>query len=426
MALNVNGTNAAETLVGDTETKIINGFGGDDTLRGGAGNDRLDGGDGIDTADYSKASRGLIANLDRGTGLVPIYGALNKPKIMPLGDSITKGVHPIDPTPGAYRIQLWKNFSADGLRVDFVGSESNGPNSLGDKDHEGHGGWRIDDIAGLVDGGLIDTHKPDIVLLMLGTNDIGNSSLNEMYADLSNLIDKISQHSPNTQILVSSIAPSDPSMHGKKADWTEEFNALIPGFIFDKVAQGKKVGFVNAGGSLSLEDLVSDGFHPNAQGYNKIGNAWYDALVKRDTLSSIENVTGTAFNDALLGNAGANVLEGGPGNDILRGGGGADTFVYRQITKDGHDTIIDFSIDDRFSISAAGFGGGLVAGTGLSPTAFVSASAPVAIGTSANFLYNTATGRLSFDVDGSGSNSAFTMATLAGAPSLDASQFSIV
>ena len=106
------------------------------------------------------------------------------------------------------------------------------------------------------------------------------------------------------------------------------------------------MGFVNAGGSLSLEDLVSDGFHPNAQSYNKIGNAWYDALVERNTLSSIENVTGTAFNDALLGNAGANVLEGGPGNDILRGGGGADTFVYRQITKDGHDTIIDFSIGD--------------------------------------------------------------------------------
>jgi Ca2+-binding RTX toxin-like protein len=424
MALNVNGTNTAETLVGDTENNIINGFGGDDTLRGGTGNDTLDGGDGIDTADYSKASRGIIANLDKGTGLAPIYGALNKPKIMPLGDSITKGVSPIDPTPGAYRIQLWKNFSADGLRVDFVGSESNGPNSLGDKDHEGHGGWKIDQITGLVDGGLLNTHKPDIVLLMIGTNDTGKSSLNEMYADLSNLIDKISEQSPNTRILVSSVAPRPPS--ASLANKTNEFNALIPNLVEEKVAQGKKVGFVNAGGSLRPEDLVSDTVHPSAKGYNKIGDAWYDALVERDTLSGIENVTGTAFNDALLGNAGANVLEGGPGNDILRGGGGGDTFVYRQITKDGHDTIIDFSIDDRFSISAAGFGGGLVAGTGLSTTAFVSGSAPVAIGTSANFLYNSSTGTLDFDVDGSGSNLAFKLATLARAPSLDASQFSIV
>jgi Ca2+-binding RTX toxin-like protein len=423
MALNINGTNTAETLVGDTENNIINGFGGDDTLRGGTGNDRLDGGDGIDTADYSKASRGIIAKLDAETALTPIYGALNKPRIMPLGDSITKGKHAVDPTPGAYRIQLWSNFVADGLRIDFVGSESNGPSSLGDKDNEGHPGWRIDDIAGLVDGGLLNTYKPEVVLLMIGTNDIRNS-LNEMYADLSNLIDKISQHSPNTQILVSSVAPRDPS--DKFANKTKESNALIPGLVEDKVAQGKKVDFVKAGGSLNSKDLVSDGFHPNAQGYNKIGNAWYDALVERDTLSGIENVTGTAFNDALLGNAGANVLEGGPGNDILRGGGGADTFVYKRITKDGHDTIIDFSIDDRFSISAAGFGGGLVAGTGLSTTAFVSGSTPVAIGTSGNFLYNTSTGRLSFDVDGSGSNSAFTMARLAGAPSLDASQFSIV
>jgi len=32
---------------------------------------------------------------------------------------------------------------ADGLKVDFVGSLSNGPASLGDKDHEGHRGFRM-------------------------------------------------------------------------------------------------------------------------------------------------------------------------------------------------------------------------------------------------------------------------------------------
>ena len=43
-----------------------------------------------------------------------------------------------------------------------------------------------------------------------------------------------------------------------------------------------------------------------------------------DTLSNIQNLTGSAFNDTLTGDAGANTLAGGDGNDTLQGLGGAD------------------------------------------------------------------------------------------------------
>jgi aryl-phospho-beta-D-glucosidase BglC (GH1 family) len=43
-----------------------------------------------------------------------------------------------------------------------------------------------------------------------------------------------------------------------------------------------------------------------------------------DRLSNIENVTGSAFNDALSGDWMANVLVGGSGDDVLQGRGGAD------------------------------------------------------------------------------------------------------
>jgi len=174
---------------------------------------------------------------------------------------------------------------------------------------------------------------------------------------------------------------------------------------------------------------VSDGVHPNAKGYNKMGNRWYNALDERDTLISIENITGTNFKDRLTGDAGANTIAGGGGSDRLEGGGGADTFMYLSPTEGG-DRIIDFSVDDRFQISASGFGGGLEAGIGLSTTAsatgvFLSGETPNSIGTSANFLYNTSNGVLSFDGDGSGPNSLLTLATLAGVPSLNAEQFYI-
>jgi Ca2+-binding RTX toxin-like protein len=44
-----------------------------------------------------------------------------------------------------------------------------------------------------------------------------------------------------------------------------------------------------------------------------------------DTLTSMENLTGSQFADTLTGNASANFLSGGGGNDVLKGGGGNDT-----------------------------------------------------------------------------------------------------
>lgn len=414
----INGTNAAEVLRGDAKNNTIKGYGGNDTLKGGRGND---------TVDYAQADRGIVANLALGTVVSPLYGTSTKLKVMPLGDSITAGKHRVDPTLGAYRNQLWADFSADNLSLDFVGSQSNGPNSLGDRNHEGHPGWRINRINDLFTGGELDTYQPDVVLLEIGTNDTRTRSLDQMDADLGNLIDTITAHFPNTQLLVSSITPIDASVQGNtRAEKAKDFNRLIPNIVQH---QGKKVDFVDVGGSLSVDDLVSDGVHPNTKGYNKLGDAWYNALVERDTLTGIENVTGTAYKDTLVGDAGANVLTGRGSKDILTGGAGRDTFVYKA-ADEGMDRITDFSVDDRFKFSARGFGGGLVVGSTLSTTeavtgVFVSSEKPTAIGTSANFLYSTDTGILSFDQDGTGALLALNIAKLTNAPSLSSSQIFI-
>ncbi|WP_434735567.1 calcium-binding protein [Candidatus Accumulibacter propinquus] len=46
-----------------------------------------------------------------------------------------------------------------------------------------------------------------------------------------------------------------------------------------------------------------------------------------DTLTSIENLFGSAYADRLTGNTGANSLGCGAGNDTLDGGAGSDTLV---------------------------------------------------------------------------------------------------
>ena len=47
-----------------------------------------------------------------------------------------------------------------------------------------------------------------------------------------------------------------------------------------------------------------------------------------DTLTSIENLTGSAYDDTLTGDVGDNVLQGGGGDDTLDGMGGTDTASY--------------------------------------------------------------------------------------------------
>ncbi len=54
-----------------------------------------------------------------------------------------------------------------------------------------------------------------------------------------------------------------------------------------------------------------------------------------DVLTSIENLTGSAFSDNLNGNSGANVLNGGNNNDWLGGYGGNDTLLGGN----GYDTL---------------------------------------------------------------------------------------
>src|SRR5512143_1579034 len=123
---------------------------------------------------------------------------------MPLGDSITDGYV----VPGAYRIKLWKDITGNGLKVDFVGSLSNGPAELPDKNHEGHSGWRIDQLDSNINGWM-DTYKPRIVLIHIGTNDITqNYDLANAPNRLGGLVDKICAKLPSGgKVYVAKVVP---------------------------------------------------------------------------------------------------------------------------------------------------------------------------------------------------------------------------
>src|SRR5205814_696416 len=78
-----------------------------------------------------------------------------------------------------------------------------------------------------------------------------------------------------------------------------------------------------------------------------------------DKLTAIENLTGSAYGDALIGNASANTLSGGGGNDTLVAGGGDDT-LYGGEGNDlldggiGADTLAGGAGDDTYFVDNAG------------------------------------------------------------------------
>jgi Ca2+-binding RTX toxin-like protein len=67
-----------------------------------------------------------------------------------------------------------------------------------------------------------------------------------------------------------------------------------------------------------------------------------------DTLSAVENLLGSNYNDTLTGNASVNTLSGGAGIDRLSGGGGSDVLIGGA----GKDTLTGGAGNDIFDFNA--------------------------------------------------------------------------
>ena len=206
-------------------------------------------------------------------GLLPAGGATPTIRILPLGDSITYG----SGAAGGYRGPLYYQLTNAGFNVDFVGTQTGNPtNTCPEIEHEGHGGWRIDQIDSIILGVFGQILDPDVILVLIGTNDYGQgyntpSATNRLEA----LIEKMATNRPFAKIIVSSL-----TVRGEPYNTTIQtnYNVFVPLIVARQRALGREVYYTDLYHVVPLGDMP-DQLHPNLGGYMKMATNWFTNIV---------------------------------------------------------------------------------------------------------------------------------------------------
>lgn len=132
-----------------------------------------------------------------------------------------------------------------------------------------------------------------------------------------------------------------------------------------------------------------------------------------DFITGFENLEGSLFSDRLTGNSGDNKISALSGDDWIRGlsgndditaGDGADTIHFEGTGSNGVDRIRGFTSGvDKLEFNAAD---GYDAGAGFTV-------GKTAVGSDAQFVYDSQLDTLSYDADGDGAGAAVLLANLA-------------
>ena len=221
-------------------------------------------------------------------------------KVMPLGDSITRGTNDINypngSIPGGYRKGLGQSLANASLEHDFVGEKTDNAAPDMDPDHNGLNGYRTDEILANLPQWL--QRNPDIVLLKAGTNDIlQDRPVETAAANLSALIEAITNDAPNRYLYVSTVLPVTQAWEGRTAVYlngkADAYNTKVRNLVSQFAGQGRKVKLVDTNANIVLTPVpgdpsqnffqTGDGIHPGQAGYNQMGQIWFSAVTANDS-----------------------------------------------------------------------------------------------------------------------------------------------
>ena len=145
----------------------------------------------------------------------------------------------------------------------------------------GIGGDQVQHVLWRVENGEFEGIKPKAVVLMIGTNNVGNAlHTPEMIANgIKNIIAAIHQRSPDTKVLLLAVFPRSAKPTDAPRVKNSQVNALIA-----KLDDGKKVHYFDIGAKFLTADgtleksVMPDLLHLNAASYQVEADAIREKL----------------------------------------------------------------------------------------------------------------------------------------------------
>jgi Ca2+-binding RTX toxin-like protein len=380
---NVTGGSGDDVLAGDTLPNALFGGAGNDTLQGGFGNDVLDGGTGIDTAIYTEKQAALSVTLNGGLDAVLSVGGVAEDILRNVENLIGGGQD--------------DNFTGDAQdnRIEGRAGHDSIAGGGGKDDLDGGVGndtVRFSDktlpVLLTLNGALTSYATVGGVVedAVVNFENITGGSGNDVLAGdgLANILDggagadtlaggegdDVLQGREGIDVLDGGVGTDTASYREKMAGVAITLNRSNTATVkVGGVDEDQIRNIENVEGGAGADTLVGDdlsnaflggGGKDTIDGGLGTDTALYtdkllsvavtlagaaDAVVQiggtaEDTLRNVENVTGGAGDDALIGDEVANILVGGAGADRLQGGGAQDTL-------DGGDGVDTVSYADK-------------------------------------------------------------------------------
>lgn len=141
----------------------------------------------------------------------------------------------------------------------------------------GIGGDRTEHVLWRLENGELDRIRPKVVVLMIGTNNIGHTPPDKpewAAAGIEKIVDTIHEKLPKTKVLLLAVFPRE-GKDSERRKATEDINGII-----SKLGQRDYVEFLSVNDAFLDEngelpkDIMPDSLHLSEKGYE----LWYEAM----------------------------------------------------------------------------------------------------------------------------------------------------
>jgi len=236
----------------------------------------------------------------RGELVLANFSTANPIKIMAVGDSITDDCV----FNGAWRQYLQPLLDTNGYPFTFVGRvQSSVSGSFTKTHHEGYCGaviappgvmtTPVNGYAGadvylqtIVADAFTNGTTPDLVLLLIGVNDIGRGRNPYFVAtnDMPNLLDIIFSHAPNANVILTKVtslynANLTGLNYAAYAANIPIYNAALQAMVNHRRALGQNVFLADIFSVVDIGTMYNgDHVHPNATGLQAVAQEWFTRI----------------------------------------------------------------------------------------------------------------------------------------------------